>query len=712
MKQRLDLPEENSTNYPLSVQNQLLKIEYSEDEKSVLKYHQFVVKEFFTRTDTRGLLICHGMGQGKTRLAVAIAEYIRKFDKDRDVIILSAKSLESNFRKEIAGYSGKTESEIDENYKFISLNSSNMFKHVSNADKTDEQNAFEKKLGNFMDDVVRSSSLNDSFLIVDEAHNLFNAITNGAKNAVKLYDLLMETKNIKILFMSGTPIINDPFELVPCFNILRGPMETIGGSEYDFDAESHEGGAKMPKRERKYTTLFPEEIEDFDAFFVDRDHRTIKNKEKFTNRIYGLCSYYSDLYFSNETNKPGFPTELPTIVERIAMSDVQFGVYTEARLSELAETKRSYKAKNSRFSSVTGASSTYRVKSRQISNFCIPEYALGPVRAYKSREKFIHKIEQKDYRNLEKYSPKMAKIISNIKKSPGVGIVYSQFVSGEGINIFAEVLKSLGWNKYGEEQENLLELANVQIPKGLASTGVFDILSGEIDPEQRAKTIQKFNSGEGNIKLLLLSGAVAEGIDLKKVRHVHIMEPFWNMARINQVKTRAIRYLSHEELPEEDRNVQVYIYLSDYPSDYPKDKITEQTTDVDLYEKSVENMQIIDTFMLTLAEASIDCGVHHKNLDSKIQEKIKCKMCSPNNNLLYHPLLRKDMDLPSNCNPMNETKINANEITLPDSPEKYYWNGKGNDIKIYHFSKKLNGYTPLVQSDSRYGRIMQKILLL
>ena len=62
-----------------------------------------------------------------------------------------------------------------------------------------------------------------------------------------------------------------------------------------------------------------------------------------------------------------------------------------------------------------------------------------------------------------------------------------------------------------------------------------------------------------------MSSAVAEGIDLKRIRHVHIMEPFWNYARINQVETRAIRYMSHADLPENEQTVQTYIYLSDYP---------------------------------------------------------------------------------------------------------------------------------------------------
>jgi superfamily II DNA or RNA helicase len=207
--------------------------------------------------------------------------------------------------------------------------------------------------------------------------------------------------------------------------------------------------------------------------------------------------------------------------------------------------------------------------------------------------------------------------------------VYSQFVSGEGLAIFAKVLKATGWAQYGESEDS-----DAYGIKNNANK-TFAVLSGDIDPEERAKLIKEFNNKSKPIDLLLLSGAVAEGIDLKRVRHVHVMEPFWNYARINQVKTRAIRYLSHEDLPLDERNVQVYIYLSDYPTDYPRIKIKEPTTDVDMYSKSIDNMKIIDSFMLAIAESSIDCSVHYPALDAHVQENLKCKMCSPNNQPLY-----------------------------------------------------------------------------
>ena len=71
----LNLPYYNSTNYPLAVKQQLAKITYDDEMAKKLRYNQHIPKEFFTRNaHVRGILLAHAMGQGKTRIATAVAE--------------------------------------------------------------------------------------------------------------------------------------------------------------------------------------------------------------------------------------------------------------------------------------------------------------------------------------------------------------------------------------------------------------------------------------------------------------------------------------------------------------------------------------------------------------------------------------------------------------------------------------------------------------
>jgi len=766
--QSLNLPYFNNTNYPLAVKNQLEMLEYTDEIKAMLHFHQFVPKEFFTRNQhIRGLLFVHTMGTGKTRLAVAIADYIRTHETRRKIIVLLPKSLEGNFKKNIKDFTKVNDEIINKKYKFVSLNASNMYKQMSNVDKSKSETDFEKRLGNFMDDIIKNNSLDNSLLIVDESHNLFNAITNGSKNGVQLYDLIMRAKNLKLIFLTGTPIINDPFELVPCFNMLRGeiPIDfygkvsktkrinrnsvsvddttdvvddtndtTIDTTDVVDDTNDSDiiggivGGSFKREEKSNTTVLFSESYEEFEDYFIDRENKKVKNREKFSNRIYGLTSYYGDLYFPSHVERQGFPKKLPTIVEKVPMSIEQFAAYSIARNSELEEDKqkKGFKGKNARFSASSGGSSTYRVKSRQISNYDIPEYALGPVRGQKSRLKFINKIKLDDLQNTQKYSPKMGKIISNINKHHNqLGMVYSQFVSGEGLAIFAKVLEANGWYDFSNTRDESSGF-DIKIP----NRKTYAVLSGSILPEERVNIIKQFNSAENKtgskINILLLSSAVAEGIDLKRIRHVHIMEPFWNYARINQVETRAIRFNSHEDLPSDERNVQVYIYLSDYPTEITKQinkqtindetvvqlNAIEQTTDVDLYTKSIDNMKIINDFLHVLSETSIDCALHHKTLPEEVKKQIKCKLCSPTDQQLFHPLLTKDMILPSNCIPYGEKKISVKEITLPDTNEKYYYkyDPEFKDISLFLFNKKLQGYTLMPRTYYHYGKLIEKII--
>ena len=745
-----DLPDSNNTSYPLSIKEHIKKLNYN-SEKEKLKYHQFVVKQYFTHNpNQRGLLISHSMGTGKTRIAVAIAEAYRKMDSSRNIICIMPKSLEGNFRNNLLSVT--TEENINDYYKFISLNASNMFKQV---EKIKRSKYYTSILSNV------KNALDHSLLIMDEAHNFFNSITNGSKNAVQLYDLIINSTDLKIIFLTGTPIINDPFELVPCFNMLKGyiDLETghTGGKEEDEKSKGEEEDEKskedkgeedkeedkeeykedntLPNKHNKkfnktkfnkkkkghaLATLFTESREEFEDYFIDEKNKDIKNKDKFTNRIWGMTSYYGDLYEKKGATKEGFPKKSPIVIERIPMSEEQFARYSLAREMELEESQKKFKGIAPRFSAGSKGSSTYRVKTRQISNYCIPEYALGPINGKKTRLKFIDKIKKNDLLDLDNFSPKMKRILSNINKhDKQLGIIYSQFVSGEGLSIFAKVLEINGYHDYSKRKH----IADDEETFGIKTQKrkYYLLLSGEISPEERTEYVNVFNKKENTngdiIALLLLSGALSEGIDLKRVRHVHIMEPFWNYARISQVETRAVRYLSHQDLPPEDQNVQTYIYLSMYPSHHPRSKITEPTTDDDLYTKSINNMVTIDKFMLALAETSIDCAIHNSNLDINTKANIHCKICAPTNEQMYYPLLSKDMTLPSLCTDYKEKTVKANEIIHEPTGEKFYYsinkdskNILPSDVNLFAYDSQLKGYIEMKRGHPLYSVILEKIL--
>lgn len=103
------------------------------------------------------------------------------------------------------------------------------------------------------------------------------------------------------------------------------------------------------------------------------------------------------------------------------------------------------------------------------------------------------------------------------------------------------------------------EYASYLEEKGI-SHGVF---SGQLSDKKRKALVDDYNKGK--IQVLLISGAGAEGLDLKGTKMVQVLDPHWNKARTDQVEGRAVRFGSHAHLPENERHVDVVHYHSAHP---------------------------------------------------------------------------------------------------------------------------------------------------
>ena len=206
--------------------------------------------------------------------------------------------------------------------------------------------------------------------------------------------------------------------------------------------------------------------------------------------------------------------------------------------------------------------------------------------------------------NLTTLSPKYAKILENIENTPGLVFGYSQFRSVEGIEIFSRALVAFGYSKFIVSDSGDIEndtsisigdkvryLENSELANWVTATVTsvnengtyllndierefnrdeifkcyFALWTGTESIEQRSVVQQVFNSMENmygqRCLILLATSSGAEGISLKNVRQVHIMEPYWNRVRTNQVIGRARRIKSHINLRKEQQNVKVFEYI-------------------------------------------------------------------------------------------------------------------------------------------------------
>jgi hypothetical protein len=706
-----NLGSRNSTSFHKRISETFKKIKSLKDD--TLRYHQKLVHEYLLKyPEIRGLLAYHIMGAGKTILAASVAESMLENDLGYSVLFLASKSLHANFKGDLIKYrklqnKETTDDYIKQNYSFISSNASNMIQQVYRSVEKEGEDLFSdpiegdellstKEYKQELKQLDTMGNLEDTFIIVDEVHNLLNSITNGSKNAMALYHMIMKAKRIKLLFLSGSPVVNDPFELAICFNMLAG----------------YSGRSQKP--------LFGDDYESFHKYFIedyrkveslDADVRqiriTVKNGSKFSNRIAGLVSYYGA---DNPAIKKLFPTKKEPIVERIPMSLKQYAAYVAARDKELEESqsKARFKSKKQPLQKPKGAGSSYRVRSRQFSNFLYPEYAsrfYKDAQGYDRYEKFIDKLDDKSLKGkeLEVYSPKIAKLLENISKEKGPGIVYSQFIDS-GVGLIGRILTANGW----KEVKEFGDAIDKKVKK-------YAIISGDVDPEDRVDILKLFNSKDninGNIiTVLLITATGAEGINTKRVRHVHILEPYWHWARIAQVIARAVRAKSHVDLPPKDQTVQPYIYLSDYPkatknmSHLKKQKELEETTDVHLYVKALQNQRLIDKFLYILKTTSVDCLAHST-------KPAECRICAPTDEPLFLDNLDADIKVPSPCKPLREKTINAKSVVIKDDlgvkKEYMYTKAKG-DVHIFEFDSSLNGYVEIDENHDDYDTLRKRI---
>lgn len=122
------------------------------------------------------------------------------------------------------------------------------------------------------------------------------------------------------------------------------------------------------------------------------------------------------------------------------------------------------------------------------------------------------------------------------------------------------------------------------------------IITGQTSKEDRDKAVYALNSGK--VQGIILSPAGGEGLDLKGIRHVFILDPAWNTATFNQSVGRAVRRGSHNEYALADRTVTVHRLSVTFP-----EGDGERTGDDVVQSIRDDKMPLISSFLRRLLEA-------------------------------------------------------------------------------------------------------------
>ena len=118
------------------------------------------------------------------------------------------------------------------------------------------------------------------------------------------------------------------------------------------------------------------------------------------------------------------------------------------------------------------------------------------------------------------------------------------------------------------------------------------------------------NENGSELKVILGTKVVAEGIDFKGLRQIHIMEPWFNLSINEQIIGRGTRNCSHMHLPPELRNIEIFQYASIPPSTVSKKLQETETVDIKNYRMSENKDRKIKEIERILKVNAIDCGLN------------------------------------------------------------------------------------------------------
>lgn len=287
---------------------------------------------------------------------------------------------------------------------------------------------------------------------------------------------------------------------------------------------------------------------------------------------------------------------------------------------------------------------------------------------------------------LKTYSRKFYEIIQRILSSRGSSLVYSAFKTVEGIGVLGIAMEANGFQQIriiGAETDLRLDEETERSLRERPEQPRYIMYSGDDSIAVRQILINLFNSrldklppkiatvlretqmvrdapreGLGNLtgqlcRVFMITGAGAEGLSLRNVRTVHIMEPYWNKVRTDQVKGRAVRICSHSDLPydpdpaKNERTVEIYTYQSVFDKSMVVDETIIKhdlglTSDQHIYGLASAKEAVSSDLLQLVKSGAVDCELNQSENDEGL---ICYAQPGTMNDFLYDPRLDEDTQL-------------------------------------------------------------------
>jgi hypothetical protein len=563
----------------------------------------------------RNLLLVHGTGTGKTCTAIQVAEeyILRPEFQDKRVMVVASAAVQENFRSElfqmkrvkIDDVAGTLESKQCTGRRYLDMllrieseptnwnNPRIRDKLERTADKMiDEFYEFmayesfgtyiEKRLGGTEKDIDREwvhANFDNRLLIVDEAHNVpegkdgrgVKGITRSLENLVKTADGLV------LVFLTATPMFDTYEELAFYMNLFLWNDRT-----QDFKVS-----VKMGDYFNTDATLKPGVPTETFRKWCQQYVSYVRGENPFTFpfRLPAPKSVEAEGVATSWLGKPIAPTEESkyiTLTPSLTQG-IQKDILTKAVVPDDEEGRKT--ALMEPTICVLPGGKTFNEAFRRS----------GKQYAY-AGEPFLTP------ETIANHATKFVSVLKSIEGGKGVCLVYSNYVT-MGARLFAMALEEHGYAP-ASGTSLLAESSYKGESKGKYIVLTSDITEAEID---RLISLAKSNGNtEGQmVRVIVSSKIVSEGVDFRFVRQIHILDPWWNMSRIEQVAGRGLRNCSHQALPFDDQNCTVYFHVA--RTGDKKECFDEYTYRTKVEQKAIKIARV----RKIMAESAMDCPLQN-----------------------------------------------------------------------------------------------------
>lgn len=580
----------------------------SSKEFQLQSFQLFLRRILSPDSPVRSMLLFHGTGVGKGCSAIQVAEeYIMRPEfQDRKVLVLASAAVQESFRTQIFDVTRVSPNSLT-SQQCTGRRYLDMLERAQTEGLRWENPESREKLNNIVQSMIEDfyefkpyqgwanvnekkrlslspsdytawlhETYDNRLIIIDEAQNIRESDETQKAISDALIKLVQTAKGLTIVLLSATPMYDTFEEILFFFNIFLWNDRK-----------------QSPKTVVKVSDIFKK-----DGTFVSPD----------TDATFrGWCHEY--VSFLRGENPFTFPFRLPPPDDMIAKFDRTLDMkgkkithprkYLPLTVSYLqSPQKEAVEAIQGTLRDSTGPTIVVSPDGRHITR-CFDrgkDVSKALFRYTPGIPPFLSPS------NLPKYATKFHTVLKCITDTSGIVFVYSNYVRG-GVQQFAMALEEAGF----EPAMGVRMLEKTSGEYTGVSRGKYAFLTSDMKERQIEQMIRRLRSpsnSEGqDIKIIIGSPLISEGIDFKNVRQIHILDPWFNMSRLEQIIGRGLRTCSHSGLSFDKQNCTVYLHVSRY-----SDK-AQETYDEYMYRVFVEEKASnIARIKQIISESAIDCA--------------------------------------------------------------------------------------------------------